>query len=186
MNDLKKRYFEWMYKLACDRQYTNGESYHKLCHALDEREFVYSIPMDANCFDHGIEFRYRFGYEKHISDSEIASELDIRPCSLFEMMVSLAFRCEEHIMSNPELGDRTSLWFMDMLHSIGIDHLTDSNFSQREFDMAIDILLDREYEPNGKGGLFTISDPRRDMRTADFWYQAMWYLSEVLDNSSTY
>ena len=39
--------------------------------------------------------------------------------------------------------------------------------------------LRREYEPDGRGGLFTIKSGRHDMRKIEIWYQMMWYLDEI-------
>ena len=47
---------------------------------------------------------------------------------------------------------------------------------------AIDVIrrfLNRDYERDGKGGLFTIEHCRYDMRDIEIWYQANWYLDNV-------
>ena len=36
------------------------------------------------------------------------------------MMIALAIRCEEHIMDDPDAGDRTGQWFWSMLVSLGL------------------------------------------------------------------
>ena len=38
--------------------------------------------------------------------------------------------------------------------------------------------MDRDYEPNGAGGLFTITRTSIDMRAIDIWYQLMSWLNE--------
>ena len=43
-------------------------------------------------------------------------------------------------------------------------------------DDVIKRFLDRDYEPNGKGGLFTIKNCRQDLRKVEIWYQLCWYL----------
>ena len=78
-------------------------------------------------------------------------------------------------------GDRTSVWFMDMLKSLDLDKLTDDKFDEAEADNKVFKFLERKYERNGKGGLFTINDkPDKDLRNVEIWYQAMWYLNDVL------
>ena len=42
--------------------------------------------------------------------------------------------------------------------------------------------LNRQYEADGRGGLFIVRNSRFDLRTVEIWYQAMWYLDEVLEN----
>ena len=47
---------------------------------------------------------------------------------------------------------------------------------------AIDVIrrfLNRDYERDGKGGLFTIEHCRYDMRDIEIWYQANWYLDNI-------
>lgn len=50
----------------------------------------------------------------------IASYLDNRPCSVLEMIIALAIRLEEHIMDDPDIGNRTGQWFWDMIVSLGL------------------------------------------------------------------
>ena len=77
------------------------------------------IPMDGNRAEDGIDLRYRFGHEQHYSDAMVASFLDDRPCSVLEMMIALSIRCEEHIMDDPDVGNRTGQWFWSMIASLG-------------------------------------------------------------------
>lgn len=109
-NKLNDPYFEWMYRLVVDDRYSN-KSYRRLFYKLHDTEFAYTIPMDGNRAEDGIELRYRFGREQGYRDAVIANCLDIRPCSILEMMIALAIRCEEHIMEDPDIGNRTVQWF---------------------------------------------------------------------------
>lgn len=43
--------------------------------------------------------------------------------------------------------------------------------------------MEREYERNGEGGLFTVNNGR-DMRTTEIWYQMNYYLSEIIREGS--
>lgn len=182
-NELANRYFDWMYQLVVDDRYSN-QSYRRLFARLHDTEFVYTIPMDGNRAEDGIELRYRFGREHHYADSMIAAFLDDRPCSVLEMMTALAIRCEEHIMDNPDIGNRTGQWFWSMLVSLGLGSETDSRFDICYVDRQIDRFLDHDYAVNGKGGLFTVNDPPRDMRSVEIWYQMNWYLNEIINEGS--
>ena len=96
------------------------------------------------------------------------------------MMVALAIRCEEHIMGDQDIGDRTGLWFWGMIENLGLLSMTDTAFNKRRVDEIIDIFLNREYKRNGEGGLFTVKNHRDDLRTVEIWYQLMWYLNEIM------
>ena len=58
--------------------------------------------------------------------------------------------------------------------------MTDDVFNRQYVEAAVTGLLNREYEPDGKGGLFTIKDCDRDLRTVEIWYQLCWYLDEIV------
>lgn len=175
-DELNDIYFEWMCQLISDEDH-DSLSYQLMLQELHHTPFEYTLPMDENREADGIDLRYRFGREQRIEARVIASVLDITPCSVMEVLVALAVRCEEHIMANPEYGDRTSEWFWTMMENLGLDRMTDRRFRSDEFYYIIDRFLDREYGPHGEGGLFYIPNPRRDLRTVDIWYQLMWYLS---------
>ena len=40
--------------------------------------------------------------------------------------------------------------------------------------------LDRSFEPDGKGGLFPLTNPKKDQRKVEFWYQMQAWLIEKL------
>ncbi len=177
-NELIDQYFDWMYQLVADDRYTN-KSYRKLFMRLYDTEFIYTIPMDGNRAEDGIELRYRFGREQLYSDAMIASYLDDRPCSILEMMIALSIRCEEHIMDDPDIGNRTGQWFWSMLVSLGIGAMDDRKFDRYFVDRTLERFLDRRYERNGEGGLFTVNNGR-DMRQTEIWYQMQYHLGEII------
>lgn len=81
--ELVSRYFDWMYRLVADDRYP--KSYRKLFSRLHDTEFTYTIPMDGNRAEDGIDLRYRFGRENAYPDAIVASLLDVVPCSILEM-----------------------------------------------------------------------------------------------------
>lgn len=174
-NQLKVRYFNWLY----DKVIHSKRSYRKLLWRLNEIPFTYILMMDENRLEDGLDLRYRFGYEDNIPQVEIVNCLDISECSVLEMMAALAIRCEESIMNDPEVGDRTSKWFMDMLDNLGLSSMDDSNFNQDAVDRKVDIFLNRQYAPDGKGGLFHLRNCTDDLRKVQIWYQMNWYLNEI-------
>ena len=177
-NELIDQYFDWMYRFVVDDRYSN-KSYRKLFCRLHDTEFTYTIPMDGNRAEDGIDLRYRFGREQNYDDRMIAAFLDDRPCSILEMMTALAIRCEEHLMDNPDIGDRTGKWLWDMLVNLELDSMDDAHFNRRYVDRVLAQFLNRDYERNGKGGLFTVNNGR-NMRTTEIWYQMNYHLSELI------
>ena len=176
--ELNNEYFEWMCQLVCNERYSRRLSYQKLLRHLHNIDFQYMLPMDGNRAEDGIDLRYRFGYEKEYEGPMIASYLDNRPCSVLEMLIALAFRCEEHIMTDPDIGNRMGQWFWNMIVSLGLAAMDDGRFHEDRADYILDRFERRDYEYNGAGGLFTVNHPTEDMRWLDIWYQLMHYLQE--------
>lgn len=176
-SELNSRYFEWMCQLVEDER---RSSYQKLLKYLDSVVFKYTLAMDGNRADDGIDLRYRFGYENRHESSAIASYLDNRPCSVLEMLVALAFRCEEHIMTDPDVGNRMGQWFWGMVDSLGLNIMTDDYFSSNYTNHVINQFEHHKYARDGKGGLFTIKHCKYDMRSVEIWTQMNWYLDSIL------
>ena len=179
-DEVNFEYFEWMCDLVCDEENLEKVTYHQLMRRLHEIDFEYTIAMDGNRAADGTDLRYRFAYEKSYSGPIIAAYLDDRPCSVLEMMIALSIRCEEHIMYDPDEGNRTGQWFWNMVVSLGLGGMTDEKFNPKYVDMVIHRFLARNYKPNGEGGLFTVHNTRRDLRTIEIWYQMCAYLDEIV------
>ena len=174
-NDVKNEYFEWLYDLVCKNRYTNDISVRKLLMYLHGTEFFYTIPMDENRAIDGVSLRWQYicemGYSRDILD-----DLD-GPCSILEMMVALCFKCEG-FMDDPTIGDRFAQWFWHMIVSLGLGGMDDRSFNKRKVESSVSRFLNRDYEPDGKGGLFTIRNCNRDLRHVEIWHQMCWYLDE--------
>lgn len=179
-NQLNDEYFEWLYRLIYNERYSKKLSYRRLMQRLHSIDFKYTIPMDGNRAADGVDLRYRFGNEEHYENCMIASYLDDRPCSVLEMMIALAIRCEEDIMDNPDVGDRTGQWFWNMIVSLGLGSETDNNFDRLYIDKVVDRFLKREYASDGQGGLFTIENCEYDLRSMEIWYQMCHYMDTIL------
>lgn len=179
-NELTSLYFEWMCRLVCNNRHTKCSSYRKLLTHLNESEFVPVMLMDENRADDGTDLRYRFGYENSYEGAMIASLLDDHPCSMLEMMIALSIHCEEDIMDDPDVGDRTGEWFWQMIENLGLDDMDDAHYSPKRVDDILERFTNQEYERDGRGGLFYIPNTYRDMRNAEIWYQMCWYLDDIL------
>lgn len=180
MKNLKDGYFRWMYDVVSDKTYFHHKDYIKLCDILNNIDYYYILSMDANRESDGISLRYRFGYEKGLPDTRIASELDNTPVSVLEIMVALAFRIEEDIVGSEDYGNRTGKWFYYMLDGLHLTSMYDSNpnFDIGYINSRIETWLAREFYPNGNESPFYIQDPKEDLRTVDLWTQAMWFITE--------
>ena len=180
-DNLKDRYFEWIYCIVYSDD--AAPSYRKLLSCLHNQEFYYVHPDDINRYVDGIDFRGLFAYYSGYSNDVVEKYLNIGNCTVLEMIAALAFRVEENIMSDPDEGDRTGQWFWDMIVNLGLSGMSDDDFDEDYCIEVITNFLNRNYLPNGKGGLFYVRQPFDDMREIDIWSQCMWYLDENYDYS---
>jgi hypothetical protein len=180
---LKDDYFFWLYDLVCNDEYNENNTHYKLFSELDSIEFLYSMPIDESRAKDGVELRYRFGRERDYHGSIIQAYLDVRPCSVLEMMIALSLRMEDAIMADSHYGNRVSQWFWEMIVSLGIGKQNDQEFDKEFVDEKVYSFMNHDYYSNGEGGLFTVCHSPKDMRKMDIWYQMCEYLNEVLSSS---
>ena len=177
-DDVINAYFNWLYDLVCEDKFANDISYRRLLMFLHGKEFVCVMKKDRNRVDDGVYMRYRFAYNNNLNYNYVSECLD-EPCSVLELIAALALRCES-IMDDPQIGSRTCQWFWSMITNLGLGYMSDGRFDRREAERIVDIFLNREYEPNGKGGLFTIRNDTTDLRDVELWSQMCNYLNSVL------
>lgn len=170
-------YFDWMCDMIDSARFSKEVSYRKLLAHLHNIEFTWFIPLDDNRADDGIKLRRRYAL---ILDDLTIPDYILGPCSVLEMMVALAIRCEESIMDDPQMGDRTGQWFWGMIHNLGLSPMIDSEFDRDYVDDVIARFLNREYEPDGTGGLFTVKNCEYDLRNVEIWCQLSWYLGSIM------
>lgn len=173
---IRNDYFEWLSDFVQSNSASESISYRRLLMELHHIDFRYLVPLDENRADDGISLRYRYALQSGCED--YIDCLD-GPCSVLEMILALAIRCEEDIMDDPRYGDRTSQWFWQMIRNLGLYGMTDDRFDEYVVRDSIERFLDREYEPDGKGGLFRIINCKHDLRDVEIWYQLNWYLDNI-------
>lgn len=175
-NNVTIDYFDWMYNLVCRNRYSKNISFKKLFSYLNDTKFTYSIRMDLNRAKDGTELRRRYANEFKIAN---IYDRICGPCSVLEMMIALAIRCEETIMDDENFGDRTDQWFWDMMKNLGLGHMDDDEFDEEYVSDVITRFLNRDYEPDGRGGLFFVKNCDIDLRDVEIWIQMLWYLDNI-------
>lgn len=169
-----------MYDIIVDEKLPSSIQFTKLLSTLHDIEFTYTIRNDENRYCDGVDLRYRFaidnGYEAKYKD--ILGILD-GPCTVLEMMIALALRMEENIMDNTEYGNRTGQWFWQMISSLRLNGQWNMVFDEGYVRDTVQCFLDRKYDRNGKGGLFTVRNTHKDLRKYEIWYQMNWYLDTI-------
>ena len=177
-NEIREKYFDWLYDLVCKNRFPEENSYRKLLFYLHSTKFTYRLRSDGDRASDGINLRRRFANQHE--DFEYVRECLDGPCTVLEMMVALAIKCEETIMTDLEYGDRTGQWFWRMVVNLGLGGMSDKLFDEFDVENYIQCFLKRKYGPDGCGGLFTIKNRKDDLRTVDIWTQMMWYLDSMM------
>lgn len=175
--NMGKKYLDWLCEFVCDKR--SRRAFSKLLYTLYLTDFDAILDRDENRIVDGLALRPRFLSEQKIDPKMESHIFGEKKCSVLELMVALAIRCEDNLMQNPDIGDRTSKWFWVMLHSLGLDNMTDNTYDENEVSYILHTFITRQYDYDGWGGLFTVQNPRRDMRQVEIWYQMCWYLSET-------
>lgn len=173
---INDEYFSWMCDQVCGERFSDAISYRKLLSFLHNVEFVWILPMDRNRAEDGLSLRRHFaldvGYEDHVA------EYISGPCSILEMMVALAIHTED-IMDDYRYGNRTAQWFWGMVRSLGLNGMYDIAYDEEHVQEVVINFLNRDYEPDGRGGLFTIRDCMDDLRDIEISSQRNWYLNTI-------
>lgn len=185
MIEIKDLYFDYLLD-KIDGEYFKVDNYIRTLEYLYHRDFYWSIPMDENRYSDGMDLRDRFidwycdEFGSTLSLTEIYDNFN-KNCNVLEVMVALALRCEEDIMSDSYTENCTGKWFAEMFDSLGLTFMDDSSYDEECVNYIVTRFLNRKYERNGKGGLFTVPNIEYDLRDVEIWYQLNWYLNYILE-----
>lgn len=179
-DDITQDYYEWLVSLIHANKYPEEYGYDKLLRHLHDIDFRYILERDQSRAEDGEYLRYRYAISEGYEDSyEEIMDILHGPCSVLELMIALAIRCEGD-MDDALFGNRTGQWFWNMVVNLGLGTMSDQRYDRQKVVEIIDRFLDREYEPDGRGGLFTLKDCNYDLRKIEIWYQMCWYLDELI------
>ena len=176
-NEVRNTYFQWLYNWMSGERHHYDVSFKRLLMQLHDTEFTYTIRNDQNRAEDGMNLRYRFAKSGVIDEPvDYILECLAGPCSVLEMMVALARRCENDYMDDPEYGDRTAQWFWAMITNLDLGNMIDDWYDKNRVDKTIRRFLNREYDRDGRGGLFRVRNSTVDMRTIEIWSQMFYFL----------
>lgn len=147
-------------------------SYNRLLYFLLNKSFKYTIARDDNRVKDGLSLRYKY-FEDFGNPNDI---LGVN-ASVLEVLIALAIRLDMEYIGEP--GDpHPEIIFWEMICNLGLDKFDDLAWSEAEVERIVDIWLLREYNFDGKGGIFPLSVATFDQRNVEIWNQAMAYVVE--------
>lgn len=178
----RESYYWWMLEIPSGRDHIRASdipNWQKLFRKLDSVIFVSHNEDDDNRVEDALDLRAQWYIDVNHIDPWREYEFDKTKWgepTVLEIMTALAIRMEESIMGDEAYGDRTGQWFWNMIVSLGLGGLTDHFFDESYVDNILQRFMNREYEPNGKGSLFTVFG-RNDMRDLSIWQEMCEYLN---------
>jgi len=165
-------YFEWLVKKISPSIGENAEDFSRLLEYLYNTPFSSHHPMDDNRIADAEAMRSRYFLRPEI----VTGMRKTQPVSVLEVLIALAKRMNQIVEDD---YDKAPHFFWLMMENLGLIEQNNVLFDPAYVNYRLDILRERKFEPDGSGGaLFIIQNPNHDMRDADLWYQAQWYLAD--------
>lgn len=147
-------------------------SYNHLLYFLLNKSFKYTIPRDDNRVKDGLSLRY-----KYFEDFDNPEEILGVNASVLEVLIGLSIRLDREYIGEP--GDpHPEIIFWEMICNLGLDKFDDLKWSEDEAEKIVNKWLLRDYDFDGKGGIFPLSVATFDQRNTEIWDQAMAYVIE--------
>jgi hypothetical protein len=176
-DDIIEAYFHWLY-LQVLRVYDlkSPLSYATVCHVLHQTKFDDSTPNDDNRARDGLELRDEYiSSLKEIEVEDYTQLQSLGGCSIFEMLIALARRCD-YIVEWGQEG-----WFKVFMENLGLWAFNDGDWTPRsgiKVGSIVKKFNNRSYTRSGRGGVFPLRKPKKDQRGQELWYQMSAYMNE--------
>ena len=172
-------YFNWL----CDLINLDEARFDILIYELHSIDFEWVLPFDANRSYDGFVLRYQ--YDEY-SDLNVEDPTN-KHCTVLEALIALAQKMD-YILDDEDKGDRTRLWFWEMLDNLGLCLYSNDRFIDpfgrdlgqlNEIRHACDIWMSRKFEYDGTGSPFPLRNPHEDQRNIDLIKQMNAYIMEM-------
>jgi hypothetical protein len=142
---------------------------------MHQVEFTPLVEFDENRVAVSSGLRNEFQhYAGSLGPAEL-SDLVEPDASVFEVLIGLAGQADDMI----PLSIQT--WFHIFIENLGLDRYTDEYLARRS-DAPVERIIhnfnNRQYRPNGRGGIFPLRHPKEDQREVELWYQMGLYMTE--------
>lgn len=170
-------YFDWLCIFVGLNKSIPGRNYNELVNALHHMEFKPKLQMDTNRGADGLQLRVEFMNEH----GPWGSATNRGPCTMLEFLVALSRRMSFLTYGEGNHG-QTEYYFWKLIGNLGLKKVTDDkwHFINGDFftEDAVWRVNERQYMPDGSGGLFPLKRPNQDQRTVEIWYQMNAWLME--------
>jgi len=173
MDDYTDSYFDWL----CEIINLKYEEYEILIRELYSIEYTWVRPLDEDRAEDGLILR-----NSYYNNTRFGGTLDDKPCSVLEVLISLA-QSMNFILDDDDRGDRTRIWFWEMISNLGLDKYTnvqiESSYGQlNQIRDICDVWMQRRFRYDGFGSPFPLRYPYEDQRDLDIIRQLNAYVLE--------
>ena len=161
------RYIHWVLTDKLGLTDKETKKYLYLVSAITDVEFVWRHPMDENRAIDGLELRQDFEYE---TGEFLDKSSGLMPnCTFFEMLAALSIRCENQLMRNLSVGDRTSKWFFEFLDNL---ELLDERLREDDIKDIAEGFMDGDID------MFPLKNKGIKQKNEQIWKQLSAYINE--------
>lgn len=145
-----------------------------LLYVLYNTIFISLVEKDINRVEDGLEFRNNF-YNTRFEPS-------LTPASVLEVIMGVAYRLSI-LLHNETHYDETERWFWVLIDNLDLQESPEN--TEDLILSKVNRFIYREYNKNGKGGLFPLKYNIRniDQSAADIWTQMNVWIEEVLSEN---
>lgn len=171
---LDEEYLTWLYSQVGSVKLRNrSKSHWSLARQLFKKEFVWFVPNDDNRVEDGRDLRFEFLEANGLTADEGWLSMG---CSMLELLIGMARRLSFEVEGEPRV------WFWHLIETLDLFQYNDREYNAQaedKIDEALNRVIFRTYEANGRGGLFPLRRPLKDQREVELWYQLSAYLLEL-------
>lgn len=129
--------------------------------------------MDENRAVDGIDLRREFS--ENLGRISFGPQDDL-PCSILEMLIGLAKRCNDWVVC--DIDDHYGDWFWIYISNLGLMMYDDLHYNSTKVDRILEKWLRREIGFDGSGGIFPLKNPETNQQRVEIWSQMNNYLNE--------
>lgn len=165
---IENLYFNWLCAKALDGG--GGSAYIDLLAILHRTEFAWIVSADKHRASEGKDLRDNFLMESRMDTD---SHWELEPCSVLEMLIAFSKRLSFQTGAPPKS------WFWEFMTNLELNEFVQvSDQDRNHIDDILDSFIWRQYDPDGRGGLFPLCRTQNDQRKIELWYQFAEYATE--------
>lgn len=145
---------------------------------MHQVEFTPLVHFDENRVAVALGLRDQFQASAGSLGPGEIEELMAPPCSVFEVLCGLAWQANDQMIPLT-----MPVWFQIFIENLGLDKYSDEVIdgpgrAAFNVEKIVNKFNNREYSPDGRGGIFPLKRPQHDQRETELWFQMGAYITQ--------